>query len=522
MDRLCGIARCSAEDENMVDVDTLLNGFADYNNLVRTLIPFYRESGINPTSNHTRKWEMTGKPSINIVHLNTAIVADGSRNHYQAANLCQAQDVLDGLRNGLPTLVIAHNSFFDLHPTIQEQLIIPLSRANVCAWLCGDAHRFSRDDKIARPEGDTREKIPVIVCGKGAVDYNDVYSESGFFSYSFDGTEINVTRFIWLKDHMKAEKEITIHVDVPRPKARRLVIGYLSCNPSVKLKEKYHLGHAYFIHKMDNILQEKNYAVLMTSSFLQRQNRSEETIRADMKYVSDMKEVWQNCFHSRVDVLDINANENWELNGDVISNQLIIYVLNMEKKMQSAPRCHKIVKDWFETGQISDFDYEYIQEFFEDKSRNSTERDELMSFAYLLYKRPVWYSNLWLLWFMNFWDRYIYHLIINELHIPVDRDQYYIIESKRNKYVWDAITYCAKRFSFINIPKVEFFDSLMDTDCKRPMKSSNRDKAVFLADPAIHNYTDTFVQHVKQMFGEDRSPDQIAQEYCSRLFSDSH
>lgn len=521
LDRLCHIARSNAEDENMMEFDSLLDGFSDYSKLVELLIPFYCQSGINPAFNHPRKWEKSGKTSINIIHLNTAIVADGSRNHYQAVNLHQAQDVLNGIKNGLPTLVLAHNSFYDLHPKIQEQLITPLSNANVCAWLCGDTHRFSKDREIVRPSGDARAPIPIVVCGKGAIDYKDDYSENGFLAYSLDEEKISITRFKWLKDHFEEKEELSIPVDVPYPESKRLLIGYLSCNPSRKFVDKYHLGHAYFIHKMDRVLQEGNYAVIMTSSFLQRHNRDDKSIKNDMQYVSNMLEMWKTCFHGRVKVLDIKEYFNQALDADSISNGLMSYIQAMETQMESHNRCHDIVRDWFETGQVSNTDYQYVQDFFDDKRSCSADRNELMSFAYLLYKRPSWYSNLWLLRFMNFWDRYIYHLIINELGIPVGRDQFFIIESERNRYVWDAITYCAKRFSYMNIPKVECFDSLLDIDCEQPMKSSNRDKAVFLADSDSRVYSDTFVQYVKQMFGEDRSPNQIAQEYYSRLFSGS-
>lgn len=521
LDRLCHIARSNAEDENMMEFDSLLKGFSDYCKLVELLIPFYRQSGINPGVNHPRKWEKSGKASINIIHLNTAIIADGSRNHYQAVNLHQAQDVLNGINNGLPTLVLAHNSFYDLHPRIQEQLITPLSNANVCAWLCGDAHRFSKDREIARPSGDARVPIPIVVCGRGAIDHKDSYSENGFLAYSLDEEKIKVTRFAWLTDHFEEKEELSILVDVPHPESKRLVIGYLSCNPSVEFEAKYHLGHAYFIHKMDRFLQEGYYAVIMTSSFLQRHNRSEESIKADTRYVSDMLKMWENCFHSQVKVLDIKDYFSQSLDADAISSSLINYIQSMETKMECENQCHIIVRKWFETGQVSDPDYEYIQNFFDDKSGSPAEKNELMSFAYLLHKRPMWYSSLWLLRFMNFWNRYIYYLIVSKLNIPVEREQFFIIESKRNRYVWDAITYCAKRFSYMNIPKVECFDSLLDIDCEQPMKSSNRDKAVFLADSDSRVYSDTFVQYVKQMFGEDRSPNQIAQEYYSRLFSGS-
>ena len=137
----------------------------------------------------------------------------------------------------------------------------------------------------------------------------------------------------------------------------------------------------------------------------------------------------------------------------------------------------------------------------------------------MLHKRPIWYNSDWLIHFIDFWNRRIYFLIHDKLQIPVSPGDFCIVESRRNHYVWDAISYCAKRYSYGNFPRVEYFDSLLNIDCQQAMRSSDAQKAVFLADYNCGaDYPENFRVHVKKLFGTDKEPNVIAEEYYHRLF----
>lgn len=526
LDRLCGVRRHNAEDENIVDFDPLVRGFSEYTSFVKNVISWYGESSVPPAVPHVRKWE-NNDLGFNIVHLNTALVADGGRCHYHAMDLSSTIDVLNNIRTGLPTIILAHNSFYDLHPDIQNHLISPLSHANTCVWLCGDAHRFKSSESISRPSDDCREPIPIFTCGKSAPDHQDNYSDNGFILYEYDGTQITAQHIKWslLSSSKIAESRIAIDLSQnhsgihEKSTKRRMMIGYLSCNPSAAFERKYHLGHAYFIKKIDDIISSRDYAFIMTSSFLFPHNRSRDSHRSDQRYANRMIEMWRECFDGRVEVLDIKDYFHQPIPLDDQASRLSTYVSRMELQMEVNGRCNDIIYDWFHTGHIEDDDYKYLKDCFEVSHRSSVVQNELLSFVYLLHKRPVWYSNPWLVSFIDFWNRSIYFLIQDRLRIDVSANDIYIIEAARNHYVWDAISYCAKRFSYGNFPQVEYFDNLLDIDCHLPMKSSNSQKAFFLAD--YHQrieLPDEFKAHVKQRFNTTKDPNAVAEEYYQRLF----
>lgn len=50
------------------------------------------------------------------------------------------------------------------------------------------------------------------------------------------------------------------------------------------------------------------------------------------------------------------------------------------------------------------------------------------------------------------------------------------------------------------------------------MKSSDREKAVYLADSKMGgSYKREFKKHVREMFGTGKSPDEICEEFSKRL-----
>lgn len=532
IDRLCGVKRHTAEDENIVNLQTLTDGFAEYCDMAKSIVSWYGGNGISPAAAHLRKWENDSGMGLNLVHINTALAADGSYNHYQAIDLISVKNILNNIRNGLPTLILAHNSFYDLHPGIRRQLTVPLSHANTYAWLCGDSHRFATKKVISRPKNDGRNPIQILTCGKSAPDHSDNYSDNGFFEYIYDGKNINVQLYKWSHNQIQKKENIQISiktsgaVEKTEEKSKHLMIGYLSCNPTVEFQKKYHLGHAYFIHTIDQLLKDNNYALIMTSLSLRTNNRTRKTYEEDQKYGNEMIKMWKNCFNGKVEVLDIKNYYEKTNPLEEPALALLNYVNTMERVMETDSKCNDIVDHWFhnEEEDIKTSDYDYIKNLFMKDlfiapQGDSVIQTELLSFAYLLHKRPIWYTSDWLIRFIEFWNKNIYYLIQNKLQIPVCSNNFCIVESKRNHYVWDAVSYCAKRFGYINFPRVQYFDTLLNTDCKQPMRSSDMEKAVFLADSGRRtNYSDEFTAHVRKLFDTDLKPEDVAEEYYSRLF----
>lgn len=534
IDRLCGVERDSVEDNNIVDIPYLLHGFNAYREMAASLIPWYLEGGTDPAAAHCRKWEDDGGTQFNIVHLNTALVADGSRCHYQALDLRNAQRVLGSIQNGFPTLIIAHNSFYDLHPEIQKELLPGIKSANVCMWLCGDWHIFSSESKIWCP-GKTNP-IPIYICGKGSPDNRDSFSENGFFYYEWDGTSFTAQSFDWHLQNTVTPNSISKtfpdHVGIPTataapcrqlstPQPKRLFIGYLSCNPKVALYEKYHLGHALFIHMLDQKLRNHDHVVILTSSYVLNPNQNIEAIQKKIQYTRNMIHMWKACFSNQVNVVDIKDYLGGPILIEPVDQALLIYVSKMEFKITDNLKFYSIIEKWHQIGDLENTndEYNYILDLFEVEHQSSIyKKEEVLSFAYLLYKRPVWYNSIWLINFIHFWNMQMYPFVQKNLGISVESNEIFIVEAKRNAYVWNAISYCVKRFSYMNFPKVEYFQSLLDTDCAHPMKSSNKESTFFLKDyGAGKDCSKAFGDHLHQMFETEKSPSEVADEYFHRL-----
>lgn len=526
LDRLCNVGRNNDENENAVLFSVLESGFSQYQKMVKDLIPWYSDSGWGPETAHIRKWENDSGDGFNIVHLNTAVVADGGRGHYQALDLRKAQATFERLNNGLPTLVLAHNSFYDLHPKIRKFLKEPMGAARVCAWLCGDSHKFNTGETISCVSKNGSYSVPIFVCGRGAPDHGDDYSDNGFILYQSDGKDFAFQRFTWTEEKgftgqesetnpLATPENCSALSEVKHP----FLIGYLSCNPGLSAEEKYHLGHAYFIHSIDKRLEENYDVMILTSSYVFTHNRSLQLLQKQSEYVEEMIRRWEDCFEQKVKVIDIKQYLQEENPLDENERRLLQYITEMEMKLDRNADWMSFIETWKRTGNIGDVAYNFIMKIADMENYPTTyTKNEIMSFLYLLYKRPAWYSNAWLINFLHFWNVQLYPLIKHVFSCDVEANDIFIIEAQRNHYVWDAISYCAKRFSYTNVPKVQYLDNLLDTDCRQPMKSSSRDKTVFLAGCGeTITYTNRFKMHIKNMFGGDKTPDEIAREYSERL-----
>ena len=525
IDRLCGVSRQNDIDRNIVKLDILLSGFHAYREFVSNTSSWYQINGTDPAVPHLRQWTNADGVGFNIVHLNTAIASDGSRSHYQALDLQATATVLSQLKDdGLPTIVIAHNSFYDLHPKIQDELILPLAEAGVCAWLCGDAHRFSIEKTIRLPNESSVREVPILICGKGAPDNMDLWSNYGFFHYKYERSLTTAYLVKW-------DKKSGCHLVLPNtsfstpvrasfPKKPKLLIGYLSCNPDVSLREKYHLGHALFISNMDEKIK-RDTSVLLISSFV-RPNRGYFGKTGNEKaYVVAMADHWRQCFNNKVSVLDITQAFETDQLDDNNGSRLIDYLTKMEMKLDyspNAPSIQIIIQNWSKDEMITEGNLAAIKDFFELDHSKSYSTEEILSFAFLLLKKPTWYSITWLRAFLFFWNYRLYEMLYSQTGIDVSGLDIYIYEAQRNHYVWDAISYCAKRFDYLNFPRVEYFDSLLDTRCQEPMKSSSAETAFFLKDyESADTLSPDYSEYVKKMFHTDKSLKELANHYYERL-----
>lgn len=166
----------------------LLEAFQDYRNMASSLISVYgrdHEQPTDPAAVHVRVWNQ----KINLLHLNTALLSDGKRDHAEMVDISTAcsKEIYAALDNGLPTLVLGHHSFHDLHYTIKERLVQLFNQTNVWAYLAGDRHRtnYQGDDYLIDRKINV-DAWPNLVASKLIAAIDDDYSEIGAVEYCWD------------------------------------------------------------------------------------------------------------------------------------------------------------------------------------------------------------------------------------------------------------------------------------------------------------------------------------------------
>lgn len=129
--------------------------------------------------NHTQIWN----DKIEILHLNTAFTCNGDNKRKEIVNLIELSKV-KRQRPDLPLITIAHHSYYRIHECQRPILKRFLSDLNTKAYLCGDEHRESKES-LELEEGN----VPVIVCGKSAIDSGDHWSNVDVIFYQWHYTE---------------------------------------------------------------------------------------------------------------------------------------------------------------------------------------------------------------------------------------------------------------------------------------------------------------------------------------------
>lgn len=181
-----------------------MESFGAYNDFVKELGIYEKNAGNIPASVHIRNWR--GK--LNILHLNTALAADGTSKNHQKIDMDTATDdqLWKEADKNCPTIAIGHNSYYDLDEEHKIQLAAIFGRKNVRAYLCGDVHKLeeNRECQMIRLRSGYGKapEIPNIVCPKGAPDSQDEYSEFGFYWHEWDEEtgDVHLISEIWKRD----------------------------------------------------------------------------------------------------------------------------------------------------------------------------------------------------------------------------------------------------------------------------------------------------------------------------------
>ena len=191
-------------------LDWRLESFVPYCEFAQEIGIYPKDSEILPAQVHVRNW----RQKLNILHLNTALVADGTEKDNQQADTDKATAEAtwkDYFEDTVPVLAIGHNSFFDLAKEQQTELEAVFERKNVSAYLCGDQHRTekNRNMQMIRLKSGHMivPEIPNIICMKSVADKSDAYSEFGFYWHEWDEETDKVDLYArnWKRDEDQSE-----------------------------------------------------------------------------------------------------------------------------------------------------------------------------------------------------------------------------------------------------------------------------------------------------------------------------
>lgn len=179
------------------NIEERLQVFSSYSSFVRKLGIYTTSSSDDyPARSHIRCWR--GK--LNILHLNTALIADGTSKTEQMtdADMAASPETWKYYFDPtVPSLAIGHNAYFDLQKGQRKDLAAVFNLRNVSAYLCGDMHRTEKDPEhqmIRLQSGHRRGiEIPNLVAPRSIADEKDDYSDVGFCWHYWDEETDNVT-----------------------------------------------------------------------------------------------------------------------------------------------------------------------------------------------------------------------------------------------------------------------------------------------------------------------------------------
>ncbi len=190
MIRLAKAASSKIREGDRSFIEDRLSVFTPYCVFAQRIGTYNDSDKMLPAKVHVRQW----RDKLNILHLNTALVADGKTKDSQMADTNTATS--DGtwkeyFRADFPTLALGHNSFYDLEVGQQMELKTMFFYRNVSAYLCGDTHLRNLEEQkqvIPLEYGmvANRLSIPNIVCVKGVSERGDTYSDFGYYWHGWD------------------------------------------------------------------------------------------------------------------------------------------------------------------------------------------------------------------------------------------------------------------------------------------------------------------------------------------------
>lgn len=224
---------------NLKEWERLVSQFNAYEKFVHDLIKDYPVE--HPARVHCRTW----RNKINFIHLNSAVVADGKSKEKQMVDI-EAMAKLK-LSKHIPTIILAHNHFNDLHKEQQKRMRGIMRNEYICGYFCGDRH-IQEVNQITLRRGQNQQ-IPCVVSYKSAADIADEFSVYGVIIGSWVSEKAELKGWIW-------EPENGFQVD---SKITDQIIEMKKPYENIKLKSFELSSSNYDIKNDKKIIKQENY-----------------------------------------------------------------------------------------------------------------------------------------------------------------------------------------------------------------------------------------------------------------------
>ena len=292
----------------------------------------------------------------------------------------------------------------------------------------------------------------------------------------------------------------------------------------------FHLGHGYFVSLIDAFLADKRKVkIFICSANNNFQNIDKERYGRYHTILKQTMDKWRGCFGGQVEIVDIGQFLRSDSFGNnLFEEKISAYLRQIEKrfnnvlnKRDSYEKLYTELEEWRSLGKRIKESRQVIEACLDihptDVHRMHITQDEMNAMAYILVKKPKWYSQDWIIQFMEFFND-----IMNQ---SGELNNIVIIESKRNAYTWLGMSYLSKKMGR-KFLKMLFFNNIPDLSGGNYMKSSKKDLCVSLNNFSTLDeeaFSSAFIEKMAQIFQKDK--DNVIEEVknlmrdCEKRFS---
>lgn len=261
-----------------------------------------------------------------------------------------------------------------------------------------------------------------------------------------------------------------------------------------KPERYYHLGHLFFAHLFDEIIDiHANTTLLICPAhnyFYKIPNFNEMVVSVGND--------WLKCFGFQI--------YRYEIYPFIYSQQLddkflklIAWLDEKEREFRKLGRKFlKEIEDWRDNFPLENKTKSKIKMILNLGNENFTD-DQVFSLAYILIKRPNWYSPDW-------FAKSIKSLVNGNESIQnrlFGTNKILIIEAYKNRTSWEPLAICSVHFELGTFPKRAYFLSLPSIKGEKPMSSKYKNEAIFLSEnpnKVINRYKENNLLDIIRMF----------------------